>query len=381
MHYLTLAAVNIPQYEEEHELNEVIDSEISELQRIQSDASENNNSAFISSIMMRLKLSRLIATRTTFAREVLEAIDTAMEPYCESTENPEYLEFEDMTEEAKREYLTGSQEMVRLPNGSLIFPWDDTIRKQFSVHDSKVYQRDAGPCHHEKRTKKAKKMQVVVLPYRKIFSTFDLFATEHCHYQRDEENGLYGYYYNPNAFWDWYSVGGRWPYEFLVKADCTEYSLGEREREQETPLAPEGYIWVSAARKKDIAWDVMQEWNRQQAIEQYHTLVTAFAIGVMPKDTYGVINEEEILGFRDFIYKKDETEDEYLKRHHINQTEKYGYHPYAFLDENGWNPNEVWVYKDGKPETETPPVWEQNLLAFMEKADDDTVFAIIDNHN
>ena len=62
--------------------------------------------------------------------------------------------------------------------------------------------------------------------------------------------------------WDWYQIGGRWPVTFLVKADCTEYSFGERSwgNYSKKYPAPEGYMWVSAARKKDICWDVMRSW-------------------------------------------------------------------------------------------------------------------------
>lgn len=33
-----------------------------------------------------------------------------------------------------------------------------------------------------------------------------------------KKNGRYGYFHNPNAQWDWYVVGGRWPGELKIKS-------------------------------------------------------------------------------------------------------------------------------------------------------------------
>jgi len=67
---------------------------------------------------------------------------------------------------------------------------------------------------------------------------------------------------NPQAFWDWFEVGGRWSHVFLVKNDCANIIKGEHYHvtENEEQLdRPEGYKWVAGAKKKDIEWDLMKE--------------------------------------------------------------------------------------------------------------------------
>ena len=64
----------------------------------------------------------------------------------------------------------------------------------------------------------------------------------------------YGYVYNPDAFYDWYCIGGRWPKLFLIKEDCTDFTVGDRDYPDEYYKAPDGYKWAAAARKKDIQW-------------------------------------------------------------------------------------------------------------------------------
>lgn len=68
-----------------------------------------------------------------------------------------------------------------------------------------MLQRNVGQLKQAKRTKKAKAMKVIdSYPYKKLFASFSEFATEHCGYDYYEDENAYGYYTNPNAFWDWY---------------------------------------------------------------------------------------------------------------------------------------------------------------------------------
>lgn len=69
------------------------------------------------------------------------------------------------------------------------------------------------------------------------------YAEDYCGYTFDSKTNTYGYYCNPNAFWDWYSIGGRWPFQFLVR-DTAERINGERSWGNEDAVceAPEGYI-------------------------------------------------------------------------------------------------------------------------------------------
>ena len=85
--------------------------------------------------------------------------DEQLAPFCEQTDNPEYLEFNDETEEAEEKYET---------------------------------EKDK-------------------------YSTFEEFVSEYYGYEWNETEGGYGYYTNPRAKWDWYQLGGRWTGFFKMK--------------------------------------------------------------------------------------------------------------------------------------------------------------------
>ena len=57
---------------------------------------------------------------TVFSSRMAEEVDTVMEPfYCE-TDNPDYLEFEDKTEEYWEAYENETVNLVRFPNGTVL---------------------------------------------------------------------------------------------------------------------------------------------------------------------------------------------------------------------------------------------------------------------
>lgn len=376
MHYVTLVAVDILEVEDEPEVDEAIKSAMEELRQKKFDEKKD-----MPSVVRNLRLMALNARSNAFARAVDAAVGEAMEPYCENTDDPRFLEFADMTEGIAEEYQTCSTEMVRLPDGKFVFPHSRPFSERFVVHEGKVFQRNSGLCKHEMRTKKAKKMQVVYRSFRKIYSSLKEYAEEHYGYTYLEKEDSCGYYCNPNSFWDWYQIGGRWPYELLIKADCKEYSLGEHDIDGALPPAPEGYMWVSAARKKDIAWDVMRDWNEQKARTAFATLEKAFADGNLPEGFFGHITDNGISGWGGMAYVKGESIEDYLKRKCPELSEKYCVHPYGFLDSDGWNTHESFVYDSSKPHFEEKDSWRRQLHDFIENADDHTVLVIVDNHN
>lgn len=61
-----------------------------------------------------------------------------------------------------------------------------------------------------KRTKRAKRMRAMLCyPNKKLYPDFQSFADDGW-IPFNEEVQKYGYFCNPNAMWDWYSIGGRW---------------------------------------------------------------------------------------------------------------------------------------------------------------------------
>lgn len=125
-------------------------------------------------------------------------------------------------------------------------------------------------------------------PRQKVYKTFEKYAEDYRGYEYNKEEKRYGFYCNPNAMWDWYQIGGRWPVTFLVKADCTEYSFGERSWATTAKIPCSRRIYVGfGSKKKDICWDVMRSWYIAQDTERYTKLKEAFQCGKLPDEFHG----------------------------------------------------------------------------------------------
>ena len=99
-----------------------------------------------------------------FVNEAESNLDELLEPYDEQTHDKKYLLFVDQTEEVLEKFESLNEE------------------------DKKKY------------------------------TTVDQLADEYFMY--DIVDGKYGYYQNPQAQWDWWSIGGRWA-DYIKKKDGT----------------------------------------------------------------------------------------------------------------------------------------------------------------
>lgn len=299
MHYLTLVTVEIPELEENVQVNQEIEQKIESL--------KSTIKGSECSLITELFLEKLNSQRNTFSREVNYAVSEAMEPYAAETDNPDYLEFWDKTEELKKNYETENIDCFKLPEGRIVSAYNSILRGRFFIREGKVYERYAGPLKHEKHTKHAKRLKAIPnYPVKKLYPHSTDYAEDYCGCPFYNEQNGYGFYYNPNAFWDWYSIGGRWPELFLVKEDCTEFSVGESSplSNSKTHTAPEGYKWVCAARKKDIAWHVLYEWELQHMKERFKKLEHFFITGEREESIHGQITGDGILCYGKLIYQK-----------------------------------------------------------------------------
>ena len=300
-----------------------------------------------------------------FCREVVDAVTEIMEPYWVDTENQDYLSFEVYTRQLKEEYESETINMIRLPQGNIVEANDPSFRIQYAINEGKVFQREAGPLKHMKRTKKAKKMKVISCSVKKMY-TLNEYAEE-MGYAQNEKTGEYGLWYNPQAYWDWFAFGGRWPQMFLVKKTCEEYIPSYKETEKN---APNGYIWACAARKKDIEWDVMRSWAIEKAKERYQELSNIFKTGIKPEQFFATITEEGIFNYSGELYLKGETEKEYLERLGYGKQMKYHIKPYSLISSEDWM-NESY---------ESPEDWDNIVDQFIEDIPDDGVLVGIDYH-
>lgn len=115
-------------------------------------------------------------------------VDRQLAPFNEQSEADDphvTLEFVDQTEEFRKEYDEESVEIIKRPDGSWSFA-------RAATDDDRAAQ-----------------IAPVSVKFSELYSTFEEFCKE-WHHAEPNEQGQFGYSSNPNAKWDWYTVGGRW---------------------------------------------------------------------------------------------------------------------------------------------------------------------------
>ena len=96
----------------------------------------------------------------------------------------------------------------------------------------------------------------------------------------ENESGEPGCFFNPNAQWDWYEIGGRWSGELFVPETVPDYLHAEgalREPERSIETICNGLRRVSGARMRDICWDVLRNQTRAELTKSYALWQKVFA--------------------------------------------------------------------------------------------------------
>ena len=371
MHTLTLVSVSVPDCTDDNAMS-VTNQQISQEMKRMRQLSEKDKNNFMAGINYQMLQGR----RDQFSRAVVEAVGTLLEPYGEQTEDYRYLEFVNVTERIQEEYESDKVNCIKKPEG-IIVPGFRLC--EFMIKDGKVYQRSSGPLHHEKRTKKAKKMTALPdYPCKKLYKTFAEYAEEYCGYRYYKDKKAYGYFCNPNSFYDWYSIGGRWPFVFLVKDTCKEFNIGEwAGSDMEVPEAPEGYLWCCAARKKDIEWQVVYEWRKHLAMERFSEWEQLYNSGKESKGDGPRITERGVEYIGQILYYKGETQEQFLARLGYNHVGKYYVYNGAVLLSNG-EYRDAYEFRDEncKPTDD----WRNMVEGFIDKLSDDAVLVGVDCH-
>ena len=132
-------------------------------------------------------------------------------------------------------------------------------------------------------------------------------------YEYDEESDSYGYWDNPNGFWDWYQVGGRWFGYFLIKegAKREECMFGQPSWQMRFEEGDEEELKKSADALKvgDIDFRGMEERTKEYYSDQWDQMWDLI------KQSEGKTEEEIDKRFREFISAKEgETKEEFVER-------------------------------------------------------------------
>lgn len=170
-----------------------------------------------------------------------ENIDEQLAPYAEQDFEEQYGVFEDTENTSMQEYLEKEVTIVQLSDGSLHNKYEEIFRHRDNhTFDSKYHYPKDSIIREGKFTE--------------LYPTFEEFMKGwHGYQDRDEVTNRYGYWSNPNAKWDCYSLGGRWSGFFKLK----EGAAGELGRPGVFDNTPKtGY--VDTCLIKDIDLTAMQ---------------------------------------------------------------------------------------------------------------------------
>ena len=260
MHYQALLTVELPTVKRDPEYEQKMKKRINTLRSLK-------EKSVTMDVLSHFLMEHMVCVSTAFGRDLAKIVYEVMDEFSHETENPMYLCFEDNTEEYLKQY-NQKIDCIKFADGHYVEPDVPSVNGKFMIRNGKVFQMNAGPLKHPKRTKRAKRMKAVLDCHRKkVYGNFHSFVYEFCYGVKNEETGKYGIWYNPNAQHDGFQIKGKRSTGFLVSENCEEICFGEREHiDSEQYPAPEGYLWVNAARKKDIQWQAMREWFNTENI-------------------------------------------------------------------------------------------------------------------
>lgn len=354
MHFTLLTAVSVPQFHKDKNKDDQIAAILQELETQLSSISEAEKDK---AWQIKWKRDRLRQFATTFARDVDDAVWGKMAPFAAETD-PQYLEFNDETGDLIDEYENDGTDCILYPDGKIESLY---ANKNFRVENGKLILSQNSK-NTEKDLQQLKLLQNY--PNKKLYKSYKEMAEDHG-YMYDEDNKAYGYYTNPNTIWDWYVIGGRWPNWFLVKNTCCEYIIAPTE---EPAPCPEGYMWVCAARKQEIQWEIMRKWRTECRTKEFYMLKEILISQTVPKDSYLRITDKGIEEWGELIFWEGETLEEYLLLHNADPESIYP-SSFSYLADG--------EYSEGERDSDE---WRQELAGFIESVSPCDVLVGIDYH-
>lgn len=189
-----------------------------------------------------------------------------------------------------------------------------------------------------------------------------------------EDIGINGEVYstrNPQGYWDWYQIGGRWAGQIIVKPgttfDTPNFSWGWSEEEKEKIMST---LRTDSALLKDIDFDAMQVDDIKNYTERYGLL----------KRWDDLTTEER---FGRFWWATEEIT--FVKEWHSLEEylDEYMPHPlqaYAYIHNGIWNARGKmgwWACSDDKF---TGSQWKKFFTEFIKTLDPETRITFVDCH-
>lgn len=328
------------------------------------------------SVCVAIPAERLTGIR--FTRDALEDIvGDIIEPYWEAVEDKKYMEFHDETEEARANYETATISAVRYPDGHVVATCTSEFRKKYCVLEEHIMAASSAPDQPPQENEETKTMVYIPKCPVKCLYSFEQYCSEYCGYVKNEA-GVWGYWSNPKATWDWFQIGGRFAGKLLASASADGILPSE-----DAPGSSEEYLVSDGAFMGDIAWEKMKELSKAGEKRYYEALVEAFQTGDVKKvDDFAVKHDDAICSlFGDVLYKSGETYEEFRKRRGMADEDEYDLSAYAFVDKEGnWiSSGDMGWWGISSNEKEASD-WNEEFQSLLAQVNDDDYLVIIDCH-
>ena len=233
-----------------------------------------------------------------------KSLEEILAPYEEQTTNKKYLKFNDVEDEYRQTYENEGEETVRMSaDGSLKSVYDEefmveitkeefeTLREKGGVRLTTRWNNGDNVCYRYDYGDN----EVITVPYTEMYATFEEYMKkEHEYDKRDKKTNRYGYWFNPNAKWDWWQVGGRWQgllksktgkigekslvYPREVKEGCydiarigdIDFTPDEEEKQRATRFW-EVVVEGQSLREGEAKDDFASFWKKEYYLDQYGT--------------------------------------------------------------------------------------------------------------
>lgn len=300
-----------------------------------------------------------------------DALAEILAPFDEGTKDERFLVFNDLEDEYRKTYETDECERIQLDDGTTVWPWDE----RFRVPGTLGTGTDTHTPPENMRMK---------VPFREIYADFETFCKDYQGSKRDLKTGRYGYWRNPNAKWDWYSIGGRWRGFYDNKTDViwtSELQL-EKFRRQAFEKATEFY-------------DHYVEWldnpDKKESNPFDSPRYTAMTLGLVEVDETGTAQPQpgvQLIPWSSDPRQKGERRQwiDVCKRpgraEFVEQFSSY-FNPlrtYAALDDNGWHePGEMGWWGSS---SDTPASMMEFSRSFVENflSGENALLVVVDCH-
>lgn len=218
------------------------------------------------------------------------------------------------------------------------------------------------------------------IPANEYYSTFEEFLRDWHGFRFDGkyssfEDGKVYKFTNPNAKWDWYSIGGRWSGMFLDFNGCTHDIIkkGYWDLEQIKANVIEEYLpYYEKYQASGIDELPFVEWSKiRETFDDIDEARTVYHNQEYVKRLAELFPGDYYLQRPDVFYKK--TQEEFINEQYYGAIQTY-----AFLDETGWNERGEMGWF-GMSYNETPD-WTKIYLDKLNEIDDNDYLVLVDCH-